>query len=84
MLNDKNNNTLYVPRGFAHGYLVLEDSLVLYKCDEEFYKDGDASIRYDDETLNINWHPEYVDNQKFILSDKDFNAKSFTYYENLL
>lgn len=84
ILNDINNNTLYVPKGFAHGYLVMEDSLVLYKCDEEFYKDGDASIRYDDKTLNINWHPEYVDNQEFILSDKDFNAKSFTYYENLL
>ena len=42
------------------------------------------SKRYDDETLNINWHPEYVDNQAFILSEKDANAKSFKYYEPLL
>lgn len=84
ILDDIRHHSLYVPKGFAHGYLVLEDSLVLYRCDEEFFKDGDASIKYDDETLNINWHPEYVDNQAFILSEKDANAKSFKYYEPLL
>ena len=81
ILDDINNYSLFVPRGFAHGYYVLEDSLVLYKCDEEFYKDGDISIRYDDEDLKIDW--QFIVGTP-IRSEKDLNGKSFKYYESML
>ena len=82
ILSEENNNCLYVPKGFLHGYLVIDDSVVTYKCDEEFYKDGDSVIRYDDRTLNIDWHiDKFIGNStKIILSEKDNNAPSFEYY----
>ena len=55
---------------------------VAIRLDEEFYKDGDSVIRYDDRTLNIDWHiDKFIGNStKIILSEKDNNAPSFEYY----
>jgi dTDP-4-dehydrorhamnose 3,5-epimerase len=58
-----------VPRGFAHGYLVLENNTVFsYKCDNYYNKAAEGGIRYDDPDIAINW-PE-VD-IPFIISEKD-------------
>ena len=46
ILSEENNNCLYVPKGFLHGYLVIDDSVVTYKCDEEFYSIFEEAKEY--------------------------------------
>ena len=68
-LSGENKKQLWVPRGFAHGYLVLEDQTVFsYKCDQYYNKDAEQGIRYDDNELNIKW-PNL--SMKYIISEKD-------------
>lgn len=63
---------IYIPRGFAHGYLTLLPSTeILYITDNYYSKQHDRTIRYDDPKIGIPW-PRVVEN--FILSDKDINA----------
>lgn len=55
-LSDKNQKQLYIPRGLAHGFIVLSDTaLFSYKCDNFYCKDAEAGIHYADPTLNIDW-----------------------------
>jgi dTDP-4-dehydrorhamnose 3,5-epimerase len=55
-LTAENNLQLYVPRGFAHGFSVLSETAVFaYKCDNNYNKESEGGIRYDDPTLNIDW-----------------------------
>lgn len=70
-LSEDNNLMVYVPRGFGHGYLVLEDSIVSYHCDEIFYPQFDSGIIFNDPDLNLDWPLHLVDN--VILSEKDKN-----------
>ena len=54
-LSDANRLQLFVPKGFAHGFVTLEDDVeVMYKVDAYYSKQHDSGIRYDDPTLNIN------------------------------
>lgn len=63
---------IFIPRGFAHGYLTLLPSTeVLYVTDNYYSRESDRAIRYDDPQIGIQW-PKIVEN--FILSDKDSNA----------
>lgn len=81
ILSDENHMSLYVPRGFAHGYFVQKDSIVSYKCDNPFYADGDSGITYDDPDLNLPWNYEIVGGkQNVILSDKDKSLMTFAKY----
>lgn len=75
-LTGENYKCLYVPKEFAHGYLVLEDSIVSYKCAEKFYGEHDTGIMWNDPDLAINWPLHLVDN-KIILSEKDKQLQSF-------
>ena len=55
-LNDKNHKMLFVPEGFAHGYLVLEkNTIVQYKCSDFYNPNSQYGIRWDDSEININW-----------------------------
>ena len=54
-LSEENMNELYVPEHFAHGYLVLEPSVVSYKCGEKFYGEYDDGIMYNDPDLGVEW-----------------------------
>jgi dTDP-4-dehydrorhamnose 3,5-epimerase len=55
-LNDKNHAMLYIPPGFAHGFLALsEDVHLLYKCANEYDPQADAGIRWNDPDIAINW-----------------------------
>lgn len=83
ILNEENNNCLFVPKGFLHGYLVKEDSIVIYKCDEEFYKQGDASVKWNDPILNIDWQSQWNGDLVPILSEKDSNNISYEEFEKL-
>jgi len=69
-LSADNKKQLLIPKGFAHGFVTLEDNTeVQYKVDEYYSKEHDRSIKYNDPIFNIDW---VVDN--VILSDKDKNA----------
>lgn len=76
---DESSQELYIPHGFGHGYLVLEDSIVSYKCDEKFYGEYDTGICWDDKDINIKWPLEEV--SELILSDKDKNLQTLQEYE---
>ncbi|GAA0714261.1 dTDP-4-dehydrorhamnose 3,5-epimerase [Aquimarina litoralis] len=68
-LNDQNNYQLFVPRGFAHGFVVLSNEAIFnYKCDNFYHKESESGIRFNDPDLNINWK---LDKREVLLSEKD-------------
>lgn len=78
ILSEDNRKELLIPEGFGHGYLVLEDSIVSYKCAEKFYGEYDGGIKFDDPDLKITWPYEIIGGkEQLILSDKDKNLPSF-------
>ena len=69
-LSEYNHRQLYIPRGFAHGFLVLSDTAVFcYKVDNVYCQEADAGIRWDDPTINIKWPERTIANAMF--SEKD-------------
>ncbi|WP_353777110.1 dTDP-4-dehydrorhamnose 3,5-epimerase [Winogradskyella sp. 3972H.M.0a.05] len=69
ILDDIENKQLFVPRGFAHGFLVLEDDTIFsYKCDNFYNKGSERGIIYNDKELSIDWEFNHHD---LILSEKD-------------
>lgn len=81
-LTGENTNSLLVPEYFGHGYLVLEDSVVSYKCAEVFYGEGDSGIAYNDPDIGIAWPLEAIGGEKnLIISEKDLHLMSFKEYE---
>lgn len=80
-LTGENRFSLLVPENFGHGYLVIEDSVVSYKCAEVFFAEGDSGITYNDKTLAINWPMELINGEdNLIISEKDLNLMSFDEY----
>lgn len=80
-LTGENQKALYVPEFFGHGYLVLEDSIVSYKCGEVFYGEGDSGIMYNDQDLGIEWPFEKIGGEdKLIISEKDKHLMSLKEY----
>ncbi|KAA5827423.1 dTDP-4-dehydrorhamnose 3,5-epimerase [Algibacter amylolyticus] len=66
---------LYVPRGFAHGFIVLENNTVFsYKCDNYYDKSSESGIIFNDKFLNIDWG---FSEDKMIVSEKDKNLLTF-------
>ncbi|MDY0100460.1 MAG: dTDP-4-dehydrorhamnose 3,5-epimerase [Bacilli bacterium] len=78
-LSEKNGLELLIPKGFGHGYLVLKDSIVSYKCAEKFYAEFDSGIIWNDPDLKIKWPIERL-NCPIILSEKDKNLSTFKHY----
>lgn len=75
ILSDKNKHQMYIPRGFAHGFLVLSDSAIFgYKCDNFYSYNDEGGIAYDDPILDISWPVIGMD---YILSPKDCNHPNF-------
>lgn len=71
LIGEKHNEIL-VPAGCAHGYLVLEDSIVSYKCSEKFYGEYDGGIRWNDPDIAVHWPLEKIGGMEhLILADKD-------------
>ena len=80
LIGEKHNEIL-VPAGCAHGYLVLEDSIVSYKCGEKFYGEYDDGVMWNDPDLAIDWPLEKIGGiEKLIVADKDKNLKTFSEY----
>ena len=68
-LSAKNHRQLFIPRGFAHGYVVLSEIAVFfYKCDNFYSKENEGGLVYNDPQLKIDWK---IDLNQAILSDKD-------------
>jgi dTDP-4-dehydrorhamnose 3,5-epimerase len=68
-LSADNNLQLFVPRGFAHGYSVLEnDTIFFYKCDNYYHKESEGGIFYNDPSLKINWG---IPDEDILVSEKD-------------
>ena len=77
-LTGENHKEILVPAGCAHGYLVLEDSIVSYKCGEKFYGEYDDGIMWNDPDIGVAWPLELIGGEeKLILADKDKNLQSF-------
>ncbi len=74
-LSKSNNKQLFIPRGFAHGFIVKSDSATLfYKCDNFYNKNSESGIIYNDKDLDIDWQ---FDLDKIIITDKDLKLLSF-------
>ncbi len=80
-LSEENRVMLYIPKGFAHGFLTLEDNTEIeYKCDEFYYPKYDSGIMYNDKELNIDWKLEEYGIEEITLSEKDKKHQSFKEY----
>ncbi|MGK7394507.1 MAG: dTDP-4-dehydrorhamnose 3,5-epimerase [Candidatus Cyclobacteriaceae bacterium M3_2C_046] len=77
ILDDLQHNMLFVPKGFAHGFLALEDSTFFYKCTNFYHKPAENGILWNDPVLNIQWN--FSDP---VISDKDQELPSFASYRN--
>ena len=68
-LTSENKKQMFIPRGFAHGFVVLEDDTIfVYKVDNYYNPKCDRGIAFDDKTLNIDW---LLDENELNLSEKD-------------
>lgn len=75
LLSAENKKQLLVPRGFAHGYVVLSDTAeFFYKCDNYYSKAHEGGIRYDDPTLRIDWQFNLAE---VLVSEKDVALPRF-------
>ncbi len=69
-LTAENKKQIFIPKGFAHGFLTLTDDVeIMYKCDELYSPECDGGIRFDDPEIGVEWGVENP-----ILSEKDKNA----------
>ena len=74
LISSKNNKQVYIPPGFAHGFLTLEkNTLVLYKVSNVYNKNSEVSILWNDKELNIKWKNK----KNIVLSKKDKNGIGF-------
>ena len=79
-LSEDNKKMFYIPEGFAHGFLTLEDGTEFqYKCTDYYNPADEGGILWNDETLDIKWNFEKygICKKSLILSDKDKNQQSF-------
>jgi len=86
-LSAENKRQLFVPRGFAHGFVVLSETATFaYKCDNYYAPEYDRGILFNDKRLAIDWK---VAAEELLLSEKDKNqpllekAETFNFFENL-
>jgi dTDP-4-dehydrorhamnose 3,5-epimerase len=69
VLSEDNHRQLFIPKGFAHGFLTLSPTAdILYKCDTYYHKKAEAGLRYNDPQLKIDWGFAI---SQLILSEKD-------------
>ncbi|SFR56638.1 dTDP-4-dehydrorhamnose 3,5-epimerase [Anaeromicropila populeti] len=76
ILDDVQKNMLYIPEGFAHGFLVLSETAEFsYKCTDYYHPEDEAGFMWNDEKIGIKWPIE--EGMELIISDKDKNYNSF-------
>ena len=78
ILTEENKLQLWIPEGFAHGFVALEDNTIFnYKCTNVYNKESEGSILWNDPDININWN---IDNPT--LSEKDKISPLFKNFES--
>lgn len=78
LLNEENKKQFFIPKGFAHGFVVLSDTVIFsYKCSDYYHPEEESGIIYNDKNIAINWG-DYISND-FIVSDKDLSLSDFDY-----
>lgn len=82
VLSAENRRQFFVPRGFAHGFLVLSDEAEFcYKCDDVYHPNDEGGLMWDDPAIGVEWPPlsgdEAFDPAKVILSEKDRHHPPF-------
>lgn len=78
-LTGENKKQVFIPRGFAHGFVVLSNSAtVSYKVDNKYAAAYDSGIRWDDQSLNIRWK---LDKSEILISEKDAKLPFFLEFE---
>ena len=79
LLSDKNKNKLFIPKGFAHGFVVLSESaIVSYKADNYYDPNYESGVLWNDSDLNIDWK---INADEVIISEKD---KSLPTFKNII
>lgn len=83
ILSAENRRQLFIPRGFAHGFLVLSDAAEFcYKCDDVYHPNDEGGYMWNDPVFGIEWPPlsgdEMFDPSKIVLSDKDRHHPAFS------
>ena len=79
-LSDENKHQLFIPRGFAHGFVVLSDRAIFsYKVDNYYSAKCDGGLAFNDLTLNIDW---ILPPDKLKMSDKDLNHPTLKMLSN--
>ncbi len=77
-LSDQNHHQLYIPEGFAHGFLTLSDHTIFsYKCSDYYHPETEGALLWNDPKLNINWGTENP-----LVSEKDRNAAIFDSFQS--
>ncbi|CAL2103448.1 dTDP-4-dehydrorhamnose 3,5-epimerase [Tenacibaculum sp. 190130A14a] len=80
LLSEENKKQVFIPRGFAHGYIVLsEEALFAYKVDNVYAPKHDTGIQWNDPDLNIDWK---IIEKDIILSEKDKNLGSLKEFDS--
>jgi len=75
-LSAENKKQLYIPRGFAHGFVVLSQvAEVLYKCDNFYAPQAESGIIFNDSSLSIDW---ILKENEIIISEKDLKLPHFS------
>lgn len=75
ILSDTNQKQVFIPRGFAHGFLVLSETAIFsYKCDNYYNRESEGGIIYNDESLGIDW---MLRDEDFLISEKDLVLPKF-------
>lgn len=75
VLSDENKKQLFIPKGFAHGFVVLSrEADFFYKCDNFYSREHELGIQFDDNVLDINW---YLSPHQLVVSEKDRQNKNF-------
>ena len=70
ILSEDNKKQFFIPRGFAHGFLVLSETAEFtYKCDEFYHPEDEVGLMWNDETVGIKWPG--IETMEILLSDKD-------------
>ena len=80
LLSEENKNQLFIPKGFAHGFIVLSETAIFsYKIDNYYNPDSESGILWDDPDLKIDWK---IPKDEIIVSEKDNNLPTFNNINN--
>lgn len=77
ILDSENNHQFYIPPGFAHGFLALEESVFTYQCTNVYHKASESGILWNDPDLAIDWKLDQYAINEPVVSEKDLALPSF-------